>query len=88
MNHSRTIVLVPAAVCFTAPSPGAGTAPPDSKKSVKVRLETDSCEIVDTAQGREIRVEDYGRFLVPGAPGVPAGIVSIAIPPGRGHSAS
>ncbi len=83
MKCSRTIVLCLAVFCFVASSLATGPAIAlDYDESVKVSFQAGSYEIQDTDRGQKITVEDYGRFLVPGAPGIPAKTVSIAIPPG------
>ncbi|MBP7747518.1 MAG: hypothetical protein KA383_15490 [Phycisphaerae bacterium] len=39
-------------------------------------------QMVETARGNELRVEGFGRLLVPGKPNLPARIFAIAVPPG------
>jgi len=62
---------------LSGPVMAAGT-----EGSVIVTIPSGSYEIVNSGEGHEIVMEDFGRYLVPGQPNIPAKIFSIAIPPG------
>ncbi|KYK22080.1 hypothetical protein AYK21_00250 [Thermoplasmatales archaeon SG8-52-2] len=50
--------------------------------TVSINIPVGSYEIVSTADGNEIFIENFGRNLIPGKPNLPSKIFSIAIPPG------
>ena len=49
--------------------------------TIGVTIPVGSYEIINTDQGDEISVEDFGRLLVPGKPNLPSKIFAVAIPP-------
>ena len=49
---------------------------------ISVSIPIGDYEIIQSDQGCEITVQDFGRHLIPGKPNLPSKIFSIAIPPG------
>jgi hypothetical protein len=49
---------------------------------VSVTLSSESYEIISSPQGHAVKMEEFGRLLVPGKPNLPAKIFAVAIPPG------
>ena len=52
------------------------------KDIITIIIPIGSYEIKNNGNGQEIFVEDFGRLLVPGKPGIPSKIFAVAIPPG------
>jgi len=49
---------------------------------INVPIPVGTYDITQTPQGQEIKVENFGRLLIPGKPNLPSKIFPIAIPPG------
>jgi hypothetical protein len=50
--------------------------------TVTVTIPIGSYQFVEEKQGYEVRIDNFGRLLIPGKPNLPSKIFSIAIPPG------
>ncbi|MCX6671530.1 MAG: C25 family cysteine peptidase, partial [Euryarchaeota archaeon] len=50
--------------------------------AITVTIPIGSYRFVEEEQGYEVRIENFGRLLIPGKPNLPSKIFSIAIPPG------
>ncbi len=50
--------------------------------AISVNIPVESYQIINSLEGDEISIENFGRNLIPGKPNLPSKIFSIAIPPG------
>ena len=75
----KVLTLSAAAGLLLLPGSAATAA---TAGTVQVTIPTGSYEILTTATGHQISAAEFGRWLVPGQPNLPAKIFSVALPPG------
>ena len=77
--------LACAAVVTLMLSAGVSAEPPQIQE-LTVEIPVGDCSILNTPDGQDVLVEDYGRLLIPGKPRLPSRIFPIAIWPGAWYN--
>ena len=85
VRFSSMLIALLSSASFAAVGawPGDPAAGPQGEATrFSVPIQIDDAVIEHVEQGDEVTIEGFGRLLVPGMPGLPSRVFSVAIPPG------